>query len=81
MSSPEEGVRSRLELPVGAELTEQVVAVVREYARRFEDGDRRPPIAARDDLSATEVALFCSQLLEASEISPFELAMWSSWSV
>jgi nitrite reductase/ring-hydroxylating ferredoxin subunit len=60
------------------------VADERYRLRRFElqrDGERFPPVADPSQLTATEVALFCSQLLRAADIAPFELAMWETWSV
>jgi hypothetical protein len=68
MSSPEE-------------IQDLIVRAIKLYAAGCEDGERFPPIADPAQLTATEVALFCSQLLKAADIAPFELAMWETWSV
>jgi hypothetical protein len=68
MSSPEE-------------IQELVARALKLYAARFEDGERFAPLADGHEVTATEVALLCSQLLKAADVAPFELAMWETWSI
>jgi hypothetical protein len=68
MSSPEE-------------IQELIAQAIKLYAASCEDGERFPPVAELHQVTATEVALLCSQLLKAADIAPFELAMWETWSV
>jgi hypothetical protein len=63
------------------EVQELIERAIKLYAASCEDGRRFPPLADADRVTATEVALLCSQLLKAADIAPFELAMWETWSV
>jgi hypothetical protein len=60
-------------------LQAQFAAAIAEYAERYERGEGFPPLAEPHGLTATQIAIICSQLLKAVDISPFELAMWDSW--
>ena len=62
-----------------ARLQSQLAAIVAEYAERYERGELFPALPEQHGLTATQIAIICSQLLKAVDIAPFELAMWDSW--
>jgi hypothetical protein len=53
-----------------------LVAAMKAYAKRFEDGEHFAPFTAEHGVTATEVVLLASNLLKAADIELFELAMW-----
>jgi hypothetical protein len=57
----------------------QLLAAIVEYAERYENGEHFSPLGDDHGLTATQIAIVCSQLLKAADIAPFELAMWDSW--
>jgi hypothetical protein len=65
------------ELPVGA-AQELMTAGVIGYAARREDGDRSSPFSPGHDISATDVAVTCTAMLEDVNIAIFELGLWQS---
>jgi len=64
-----------------AAIQQMIVRAIKLYASRTEQGEGFPPFGEEHGVTATEVALFCSALMRAAEIAPFELAMWETWSV
>jgi len=58
-------------------LCAQMTELVREYARRFEQGGGAigMPVDARQ-LSATEVVITASELIRAMDLNLFDVAMW-----
>lgn len=53
-------------------------ALVRAYAARREEGDRILPFAAGHGVTATEVAVTATGMLEAADMAVFELGMWQT---
>jgi hypothetical protein len=58
-------------------LCAQMTELVREYARRFEQGGGAigTPVDSRQ-LSATEVVITASELIRAMDLNLFDVAMW-----
>jgi len=58
-------------------LCAQMTALVREYARRFEQGGGAigAPVDA-SAVSATEVVITASELIRAMDLNLFDVAMW-----
>lgn len=54
-----------------------LAAAVRLYAAGREAGAE--PVAAGDNVTATDVAVATTDLLEAADIELFELGMWQAW--
>lgn len=57
---------------------ELMTAGVIGYAARREDGDRSRPFSPGHDISATDVAVTCTAMLEDVNIAIFELGLWQS---
>jgi len=64
-------------LPADA-LQALVAAACRLYAARREAGERIMPVA-RHSITATDVMVTASGLLQAADLAVFELGMWQSW--
>lgn len=64
---------------LGAEgLQDLLEAVTREYAARRRAGEQLQPY--RDtDITAAEVAITVSAMLESVGVEPFELGLWQAW--
>jgi hypothetical protein len=64
-----------LEILTPEALQELLAAACRLYAARREAGERLPPVG-KNALSATDVMITASGLLQAADIAVFELGMW-----
>jgi hypothetical protein len=60
------------------QLQTAIAGAVREYARRRQEGEAIAPVGA-ESVTATEVAITVTALLEVVDIEVFELALWASW--
>ena len=56
-----------------------MAAVCRSYAAQVEAGANFPPLAARSQVTSTDVMTTASGLLKAANLAVFELGMWQSW--
>jgi hypothetical protein len=87
MSSLEAETAERLEQLAreqGGAVSEETVqrllaAAVRLYAAHAEQASGTPAFAPDSDITATEVAMTCTAMLEAVEVEVFELGMWQVW--
>jgi hypothetical protein len=74
MSSPE----GFTDLPDEA-LQRMLTAAVKAYAARQETDPDLYPFTDPDAVTATEVVVAVSKLLEAVEVEVFELGVWQTW--
>ncbi len=54
-------------------------SVVRIYAAKAQEGDAPPPFARNVGVTATDVMIGCTAMLEAVNSLVFELGLWQSW--
>ncbi|MDR3522046.1 MAG: hypothetical protein P4L54_10595 [Acidocella sp.] len=54
-------------------------AAVKLFAQRFQASEIDTPFANVTNVTATEVAITCTAMLEAVNIQLFELGLWQSW--
>jgi hypothetical protein len=54
-------------------------AAVKLFAQRFQTSEIDTPFADVTNVTATEVAITCTAMLEAVNIQLFELGLWQSW--
>ena len=64
------------ELVPDAELRETLVTAIKQYAARAETDARGIALIDRDTLTATEAVLMICELMHASDLNPFDVAMW-----
>lgn len=60
------------------ELQLLLAAAVRAFSAKREGGEAVTAFLRTDGVTATDVAVTASALLEAAEIAPFELGMWQT---
>lgn len=60
------------------DLQDLMEAVTREYAARHRAGERIDACAS-GTISAAEVAITVSAMLEGVGVEPFELGLWQAW--
>ena len=60
------------------EMQELFALLVRAYAARRENVEIAAPFAPQDEVSATDVAVTATGMLEAAEMAVFELSMWQT---
>lgn len=65
------------ELPA-ATAQEVLTAGIIAYAARRDAGDRSSPLSPGHDVTATDVAVSCTAMLEDVNIAIFELGLWQS---
>jgi hypothetical protein len=56
-----------------------LAAAIRAYVARLETEPDLPPFPAQHRITATDVALTASKLLEAANIELFELSLFTAW--
>jgi hypothetical protein len=56
-----------------------MAAACRCYSAQVEAGSTFPPLAARSQVTSTDVMITASGLLKAANLAVFELGMWQSW--
>jgi hypothetical protein len=54
-------------------------SVVRLYAAKAQEGEPPPPFARNVGVTATDVMIGCTAMLEAVNSLVFELGLWQSW--
>ena len=54
-------------------------SVVRVYAAKAQEGEPPPPFARNVGVTATDVMIGCTAMLEAVNSLVFELGLWQSW--
>jgi hypothetical protein len=68
----------RLEIVSADALQALMAAACRVYTARREAGEQFAPVA-KNSLSATDVMVTASGLLQAANLAVFELGMWQGW--
>ena len=56
-----------------------MAAACRSYSAQVEAGGNFPPLAARNQVTSTDVMVTASGLLKSANLAVFELGMWQSW--
>jgi len=68
--------------PAGPRVAQELLAAaVHLHVALFESGERFPAFAEEDGVTATEVVIAASHLLEAADVEIFELQLWDAWGV
>ncbi len=61
------------------ELVQLFQASLKLFAQRFQTSEIDTPFSNAADVTATDVAITCTAMLEAVNIQVFELGLWQSW--
>ena len=71
-------VDGKLDLVAADALQAVIAAACRVYTARREAGEDIAPVA-KNSISATDVMVTASGLLQAADLAVFELGMWQNW--
>jgi hypothetical protein len=71
-------VDGNLDLVAADALQAVIAAACRVYTARREAGENFAPVA-KNSISATDVMVTASGLLQAADLAVFELGMWQNW--
>jgi hypothetical protein len=71
-------VDGKLDLVAADALQAVIAAACRVYTARREAGENIAPVA-KNSISATDVMVTASGLLQAADLAVFELGMWQNW--
>jgi hypothetical protein len=69
----------RLDALPSDQLGQLFASIVRFYAAKVQNGDIPRPFGRNSGVTATDVMIGCTAMLQAVRLQAFELAQWQAW--